>query len=696
GRRGKEGRRVYRSGDVVRRMRGGEIEYEGREDEQVKIRGNRVEIGEIEVAIREFQGVKDAVVLASRNSSSGIRIEGFVTAQAGGQIIEEDLRAHLRERLPEYMVPAVILSLDAIPINASGKADRTRLSEIGKNAKARHNDYVQPSSRSEIELARIWSEVLGVERVGIHDNFFALGGDSILAIQVVAKARRARIQLNPRQIFQNQTISQLAKLTTGTSHAAADREIVTGEAALTPIQHRFFDMNLYNPHHFNQGVMLELRERIDPRLMKTAIDHLLLHHDALRSRFKRDGAKWTQIIDGAGAAVPFTIVNLSALDGPARRAEMDRCAAQLQESLNITEGPLLRVGYFDFGEHEHGRLLIVIHHLVVDGVSWRILFEDLQAAYTDLSLGRAVDLPAKTTSVKRWASSLMEYAKTESLDSEMGYWVAPPRLSACRIPLDFSGGKNTVASTRTVSISLTDDQTRELMRGAAHQAQINETLLAAVVSSIARWTGAGSLLIDLEGHGREEIFSDSDLSRTVGWFTTIFPVLFQPKPSLQSADMVRSVGEHLRMLPRNGVGYGLLRYLSPMTEMREKLASMPESEIVFNYLGRFDRVFSDTSIFKWADEPIGPSQNQTEIRRYYIDISAIIVNGCLKCSLAYSENIHRRQTIEGLAEEIMKALLKVDSSSARIDTYSPSDFPDLELDQDGLDKILNEIADTFD
>ncbi|RMF29114.1 MAG: amino acid adenylation domain-containing protein, partial [Chloroflexi bacterium] len=393
------GARLYRTGDLVRFRPDGSLEFLGRIDHQVKVRGFRIELGEIEVALRRHPRIQEAVVLAREDRPGEKRLVAYVVPPPhdGAAPTVSELRTFLQETLPDYMVPAAFVVLDAMPLTPSGKVDRRALPAPDQARPDLEGAYVAPRTREEEILAQIWAEVLGVERVGVHDNFFELGGDSILSIQVIARANQAGLRLTPRHLFQAPTVAGLAALA-GTGRAVeAEQGIVEGPVPLTPIQHWFFERNLPNPHHWNQAVLLEVHRPLAPALLEQTIGHLLAHHDALRLRFRRRGEEgtrrrgdeamrrrgdeamrergdeagaWEQVNAGLEDTVPLTWLDLSALPEPARRPAIEATAAQAQASLNLTYGPLLRALYFDLGPDVPDRLLLVIHHLAVDGVSW--------------------------------------------------------------------------------------------------------------------------------------------------------------------------------------------------------------------------------------------------------------------------------------------------------------------------------------
>ncbi|HEX7239391.1 MAG TPA: non-ribosomal peptide synthase/polyketide synthase, partial [Longimicrobiaceae bacterium] len=445
---GEAGARLYRTGDRVRWNGRGEVEFLGRADAQVKIRGFRIEPGEVEAVLLEQERVREATVVV-REDGGEKRLVAYVVGDAGTSAAE--LREELRRRLPEYMVPAAIVPLEALPLTPHGKVDRRALPapRWGGDAAA----YAGPTTVVESLLCRIWTEMLGVERVGVADNFFDLGGDSILAIQVVSRARRHGLKVAPRQLFERPTIARLAEVVepVGAGIAAAEGP-VAGRAPLTPIQHWFLAREQAAPHHFNQALLLTPREALDPLRLDGAMAALEAHHDALRLRFGRgeEGA-WTPVHAGTGDRTPPGVLDLAHLPGEERRRALETAAGQVQRSLELARGPLLRAALFDLGGGGQ-RLLLVVHHLVVDGVSWRILLEDLEAAYAQLARGEAVRLPAKTTSWRAWAERLAEHARSAPVAEEAAYWTAQAAKEVAPLPVDDAGGENTVAEARAVTV----------------------------------------------------------------------------------------------------------------------------------------------------------------------------------------------------------------------------------------------------
>jgi thioester reductase-like protein/non-ribosomal peptide synthase protein (TIGR01720 family) len=711
------GERLYKTGDLARYLPDGNIEFLGRIDHQVKIHGFRIELGEIEAALRQYPAVRETVVVVREEQSGNKRLVAYVVPEKQFTPTTSDLRDFLQEKLPEYMIPSAFVRLKTLPLTPNGKVDRQALPAPDTSRSNLEETFVAPRSTAEKLLAEIWTQILRLENIGIYDNFFELGGDSILSMQIIAKANQAGLQLTPKQLFEHQTIAELAAVAGTNRTIQAEQGLVTGAVPLTPIQHWFFEQNLPDSHHWNQAILLEVRQAIAPVLLEQAVQKLLEHHDALRLRFVHQEGNWQQhnatacfqnsdppqpplsrgensvkvpsdikgeassgvplqkgdgrgisegdlggspgleILPSPDVIVPLTHINLSTVSETEQESAISDAATKLQTSLNLSSSPLVRVAWFDLGASKPSRLLIIIHHLAVDGVSWRILLEDLQTIYQQLNQGETIQLPPKTTSFKHWAERLQEYAQSAALQQELDYWLAESRQQIVRLPVDFPGGSNTVAEAATVSVALSREETQALLQvvPAAYQTQINEVLLAALVQGFVetfRWncTSERSLLIDLEGHGREAIFDDVDLSRTVGWFTTIFPVLLNIEEASSLGDALKAVKEQLQCIPNRGIGYGVLRYLS------KSLQPHPKAEIRFNYLGQTDQVFQESSLFKPAQESCGVRRSLRGNRSYLLDINGIVADGQLQLDWTYSKVVHRQATIERLAESFIKAL----------------------------------------
>ena len=670
--------KLYKTGDLVRYRPDGNLEFIGRIDNQVKIRGFRIELGEIEAAIAQHPAVEEIAVIAKVDVPDRKYLVAYIVSNQSDTLSKGELRGFLKEKLPDYMVPGVFLMLDSLPLTPNGKIDRQALSMLETVHQELAAAFVPPSTWQEELLIKIWCEVLRVEKVGIHNNFFELGGDSILSIQIISKANQVGLQITPKQIFQHQTIAELAIVANTTETRKAEQGLVTGLLPLTPIQHSFFAENLPSPHHWNQAFLLEVQQELDPTKLQQALQQLLVHHDALRLRFIQSDSGWQQINAPTDEIVPFCLIDLSTLPANQQTSAIEAKASELQTSLNLESGPLLQVALFHLGSGKRDRLLLIIHHLAVDGVSWRILLENLQTAYQQLQNGKPIQLPLKTTSFKHWAEKLTAYAQKDVAKKELTYWQNISSTQINHLPIDCTQGDNTEASACTVSVSLNLEETRALLQEVpkAYRTQINDILLTALVQVLATWSQSTSVLIELEGHGREEILSDVDLSRTVGWFTTVFPVLLKLEPTDNLGNILKSIKEQLRAVPNRGIGYGLLRYLSGDAEITSLLSATPQPEVSFNYLGQFDWGMQENSFFKLAPESVGSEHSQEGSRIHLLAINGLVVKGQLQLYWTYSENFHSSATIESLAQDFAATLRRLIAHclSTDAENYTPDVF----------------------
>jgi len=687
-------RRLYRTGDLARYRPDGHIEFLGRADGQVKVRGFRIELGEIESVLRQHPMVKEAVVLAHEvEGTSGMqRLVAYVVPAQSTALDIDDVRSYLSARLPEYMLPTLFVPLDALPLLPNGKVDRRRLPTPQEAEAATRTGFVAPRNETERILADIWAKVLGIERVGINDNFFALGGDSILSIQVIARAGQAGLHLTPRQLFQAPTVAGLAALAQPTHTGQAEQGIVEGPAPLTPIQRWFFEQDLPDPHHYNQALLLEVREPLDRSLLEAAVGHILAHHDALRLRFVRNDDGWQQMYAAPDGAVPLLWEDISGIPEDRQPGEIAARSAEVQASMDLERGPLLRLAYFDRGPGRTARLLLAAHHLVIDGVSWRILLEDLQQAYTQLRSGTAVRLPPKTTSYKVWAERLLADAQSQALQGELAYWLSIGQARSAPLPADFSNGDNSEAAACNIEVLLDTEETKALLHDVpqAYGTEINDALLTALVQAYGAWAGWPDVVIDLEGHGREDLFEGVDVSRTVGWFTAVYPVHLALSQASNPGEALKQIKEQLRTVPRRGIGFGQLRYLNGDGEVAARLKALPRADISFNYLGQFDQTLPAESLFAVAGEEIGPARSPRGQRSHLIDVNAAVVGGRMQIVWTYSKHIHRRETVQRLADDFAAALRTLidHCRSPEAGGYTPSDFRLLKVDQKQLDKLL--------
>ncbi|ACE85089.1 non-ribosomal peptide synthetase [Cellvibrio japonicus] len=704
--------RLYRTGDLVRLNADGLAEYVGRGDNQVKIRGFRIELGEIESCLLGAPGVREAAVLAVGNEGHR-QLVGYLSGQVLADETIDTFKArvkdYLQQQLPDYMVPAQLIVLDRLPLNPNGKLDRRALPapEIAALTQA----YTQPESDLERELADIWSKVLNVDSVGIDHNFFELGGDSILSIQVVSRARQRGIHFKPKDLFQYQTVRTLARVATLKTQASdglaltVEQGPLAGPSPMTPIQHWFFTLNVPHPPHWNQAVWLDMSEPVKPVLLELALQRLIHHHDALRLRFDQQEGQWQAAyqasVDLNGAAQPLLqVVNVAQVTDASPDVDA------VQRSLDLQQGPLLR-GLLLQAKNGGQRLLLVIHHLVVDGVSWRILLEDLQLCYRQLHAGAEIHLPAKTTAFRDWAAYWSDYANSDAIPEALAWWQTEldfaglsngtqgdaievnPTAKKHALPCDFPAGENLEWQANTLTVCLDPDQTQALLQRApaAYRTQVNDLLLTALARVLCRWTGDESVLVQLEGHGREYTEDILDLTRTVGWLTAAYPVRLTPDMGDRVAS-IKAVKEQLRSVQSRLQSYGPLRYLATGW-VREAMAALPVPSLTFNYLGQIDQGIDQDGLFRWAGgaetgnrDPEAPLPND-------ISIDGQVQGGALVLRWTYSAARYRESTIAELAEDYIRELDTL-IATCLVDTnggLTPSDFPLAQLSQVQLDAL---------
>ncbi|WP_194791292.1 amino acid adenylation domain-containing protein [Pseudomonas sp. UFMG81] len=671
------GARLYRTGDLARYSADGSLEYIGRIDHQVKIRGFRIELGEIQRCLQNHPQVAQALVLVDESGPSK-QLVGYLVAkagvEAGGSTFRQGLRDYLRSELPDYMVPAHLMALDAWPLTSNGKLDRKALPK--PDASLSRGAWVAPQDALQAELVALWEEVLKRQPISIDDNFFELGGDSIISIQLVSRARQAGIRFSAKDLFQHQTVQSLARVAQRSEVLAQDLGPVVGEAPLTPIQHWFFEQPVAHRAHWNQSVLLDLRSPIDPLHLRGALASVLRQHDALRLRFTEQAGQWQQHHAAEGAEQ--AVLHLATASD---ETELLALCNQAQASLDLSAGPLLRALLVDLADGGQ-RLLLVVHHLVVDGVSWRVLLEDLQQAARQLAAGQQPNLPAKTCAYQHWAQRLQQYATSPALLAEAGYWQAQYEGVEPGLPGQAEQGA-TAGEVRAVETRLDAEATRQLLQQApaAYRTQVNDLLLTALAQVICAWTGQASTLVQLEGHGREELFDEIDLSRTVGWFTSIFPVKLTP--ASDAAGSIKGIKEQLRAVPNKGIGFAILRYLADAG-----LNGLPAPAITFNYMGQFDASFDAQAAWQPARESGGDEQAPGGSVLDGLSINGQVYDGELCLSWSFAAQHFTEAQVQALADAYGQALRAlVAHCLASEGGLTPADVPLAQLQQPQLDAL---------
>ncbi|MBO0719579.1 MAG: amino acid adenylation domain-containing protein, partial [Blastocatellia bacterium] len=644
------GARLYRTGDLARWRLDGQLEFRGRIDEQVKLRGYRIELGEVEAAFDCCAGVSQAVAIV-REDEGRKQLIAFVVGESGASLNASEIRRQVSNRLPTYMIPHAIVQLERLPFSPNGKVDRKALPALDRGSPP-EDSYQAPRTEIEHVIAEIWGRALRKERVGVDENFFELGGDSILSIQIVARMRQAGLQATVRQIFQNQTVAELARSLEPGSWAGIEppQAIVTGAMDLTPMAAWFFEQKWRRPGHYNQAVMLRPRAPVDTASLVRTIRAILHHHDALRLRCHGGRCSIADIDQTP------VLVNIDLSEAPDRQKAFAAVVKRLQQSLDLEQGPIMRVGLIRIGDEEE-RLLWTIHHLAVDGVSWRILLDDLERAYGMALKNRDVHFGLKSHSFAQWATAQRQYAATDQLIDQIDYWRERVLAEVRPLPRSGMNSLHEHGQDDVVFMDLKPEKTRALVEGLPrwYGVGVREALLLALTAAVSRRTGCNQVRFDMESHGREEFQRGLDVSRTVGWFTSLYPVVLTDQEGTLE-ERLAAISESIRRIPDDGQSYGLLRYLHPDPDVRKNLSSSRQSEIIFNYLGQFDSTFGETGFFVRASESVGPTKGASETRPYPLEVSASILNGTLSLAIRFSPGLHGRTIVEELLHQIRSEL----------------------------------------
>ncbi|MCJ2174124.1 non-ribosomal peptide synthetase [Bacillus amyloliquefaciens] len=678
------GERMYRTGDLARWLPDGTIEYAGRMDDQVKIRGYRVELGEIEAALRSLDGVKEAAVSVRTGQSGNKELIAYMSLQA--DMDTEKVRSSLSKQLPNYMVPAYMMELEKLPLTPNGKLDRKNLPEPEL---ALQTAYTAPRNELEEQLSVIWQEVLGAKQVGIEDSFFELGGDSIKALQVSARLGRYGWKMTASDLFRHPSIKELAPLIRK-AERVIDQRPVEGDIPWTPVQHWFLSQRMENRNHFNQSVMMFSSDALHKQPLKEALEHLVIHHDALRITVSAENESFRQTNHGIQKDELYSLDIWDLSETDTWEKEIESEVAALQQRMDIEKGPLLKAGWFKTRSGDY--LFITVHHLAVDGVSWRILLEDLSAAYTQAVKGQPVQLPPKTDSFKQYAERLSEYAKSSKLMREEEYWRFIEEETAAELPYEKPQHQTGADSIRqTVSFTLTEEETSVLLQqvNRAYHTDTQDILLTAAALALQDWTGGGRLRIAMEGHGREHIMPELDISRTVGWFTSMYPVLIDLNTAgAELGTAVKTVKDTLGRIPDKGIGYGILKYMTPPEQKTIRFRQAPE--ISFNYLGQFNDT-EDQHTFSLSGLASGHDITPTWQREQAVEMSAMAAQNKLHFSLSYPPSRFRKETMEQLLQTLQQYLrdIMAHCTGKEEAEKTVSDFSSKTLTSDDLDSIAS-------
>ena len=678
--------RLYRTGDRAKWDASGQLHFLGRGDEQVKIRGYRIEPEEVEAALLNHSDIEDAIVLINENTA---QLTAFIKfSDAIERPSDEAIRSHLNKRLPEFMIPNQILVIDSWPRTANGKIDRKALlrkTELQRPFTSENEVMeMQPNENEDArKLLKIWRGVLKNPNIGLQDNFFQMGGDSILAIQTISKARQAGIPITVNQLFAEPTVAQLVSSPKQPGKIKAEQNEISGSITLTPIKHWFLEQNPDDPDWWNQSLLLEVNSGCKFGDMENILDHLLRHHDGFRAKVSKTSTGWSSFINQADARCELDHLDLSKVAQEEHEVLITNLANAIHQSMRLNSGNLLKAAFIGFGHSQSPQLLLIAHHWAVDAVSWGILQEDLNTLARQNQQDLPLVLPDKTTSIQAWADRLHSFSRSETIAKELSFWQGQPDSECANIPFDFNQKMpNDEASTRIAQLSMSAEQTAQLKAKSIElQYSLQKILLTSVTYALAQWTQESAILVGMEGHGREERIIDTiDLTRTIGWFTSYFPVVLELNPKADINVAIREVSAQLDEIPRKGIGFGVLKYLS---DHSEKLRKIPAPQTIFNYLGHRADHDTDPTLLVPLKDRIGTDRNPKSNRAAIFEINALIRGNSLELFWQYSEHLHAAKTIEGLIEKVRIGLEAV----IDVNDYR-NDFSNFDLDEDDLNVLF--------
>jgi len=610
-----------------------------------------------------YKHINQAVVTAKTDLAGDKYLAAYIVLEppvSEKAIAGEQLRRYLSGQLPGYMIPSYFVQLEEMPLTSNGKIDKKALPEPGLIT---HKDYQGPRNVNEEKLAAVWQDVLGSrnKRIGIKDNFFEIGGDSIKAIQISGRLQKFGLKLEIADLFGNPTIEALSKCVKKIERKIP-QGIVEGQVELTPTQERFFENHSTGNHHFNQAVMLYRAERFDNKTLSEVFTKIVEHHDALRMVYKKENHNWEQINRGlAGKLFDLEVIDLTGIIDTEIENEVKTAADRIQASFNLETGPLVKLGLFKTNTGDH--LLVVIHHLVVDGVSWRILLEDFATGYEQVQAGEKIKFQEKTDSYQHWAAQLKAYSFTKEFLRESGYWKTIENITVQKLPKEcreqtgIEKRKNKYL--QRIVMELEKEATGKLLQqvNAAYSTEINDILLTALGLAVKDWAKIDRVLVNLEGHGREQVIRDINVNRTIGWFTSLFPVMLDMRKAGELSYHIKSIKETLRRIPKKGIGYGILKYLTPR-EKKEGITCRAEPEISFNYLGQFGQE-SHTELIPFSHFSPGTTASPGMEHQYAIEINGMLVGKRLSITFSYNRHEYDKHRIEELSEGYRLHLLEI-------------------------------------
>uniref|UniRef100_UPI0030F99820 condensation domain-containing protein n=1 Tax=uncultured Wocania sp. TaxID=2834404 RepID=UPI0030F99820 len=673
--------KLYKTGDLAKYRNDGTIEFLGRIDQQIKIRGYRVELDDIESTISKNTLVNQAVVLVKQDEDKPKRLVAYIIPNI--PFNENELKLQLKKVLPDYMIPSSFVLIEKIPQLPNGKVDKKSLSKIQVELKpSNSNPAEKPKNDIEQKLLNIWEDILNIKSLSITDNFFEIGGDSILSIQIIAKARKAGLVIAPNQLFEHQTISELAMFVSLENETSKVTEaMVIGKVPLTPIQEWFFETHKTAPQYWNQIFKIQdLPKTVNKNLLSEITNHVIEIHDALRLSFYLENKTWTAKVLNPTNVEAFITVDISNENPSNYNSKIEAVLKDIQENITLEKGCLFKCIYFETGNIATNSILLLAHHLIIDFVSWQIILNSYTEAIYNNKLS---EKNTKTASIKTWGNHLLALVSSKTITDEIDFWKTQI-ANKINIPKDFEDKPPIFEKdVSDIYFEVEESITNNLINNAnnTYNTKIDELLLTALVDVLSLWCNNKKITLAMERHGRETLNTDIDLSNTVGWFTAFFPKTFNFESTTDLASKIITIKEQMRQIPNGGIGYGLLRYLT------SSLGNTEYPEIVFNFLGK--QSTGDSNIEFLSKNTRHPLSE----RHYYLEINALIKDGVLGLNWSFSNKIHKPETIKTLIDDFNEALKNIVAHCMSSNTvkYTPSDFEDVDLDQDDLDNLLNDL-----
>jgi amino acid adenylation domain-containing protein/non-ribosomal peptide synthase protein (TIGR01720 family) len=665
----RSGARMYRTGDRVHWRPDGTVAFLGRIDHQVKVRGFRIELGEIESVLASHPKVKQAVVIVREDRPGDKRLAAYTTAAPPADGANEkpatvgELRAHLKERLPDYMVPPIFIALDALPLTPNGKVDRKALPAPDRNRPELGEEYLAPRNPTEAALARIWSETLGLERIGVNDDFFELGGDSLMVIKVVSKANKEELGVTTKQLFQNRTIAELAAVA-GTQVLLAEQGSVSGDTPMTPAQLHFLELGHPNPAWHSLGALLEI-DVLHEDAVEKALRMLLEQHDNLRVRVvgSLDPAaplSERRLVTDPEPKLELHRFDLTGLSEEERQVRVRDTVFALTKGFDLANGPLFHAAIYDQGPGQPKMVFLNAHFFAADVGSWHPILDDFDTYYRHLAAngakGEEPPRMPKTTAAKQWSERLAERSESAELKEEIPFWTAEERRLATPLPYDHPDGHNRFSTATQFMTQFDEEETKALLvtLPRKHGVQIDGLLMTAILDAFHRWTGGRTFLVDLLGHGREALYDDTDLTRTVGWLNTIFPVALTLDDPDDVVASMKSLNKQIRSIPNGGLGYGILRYISRDPRMIEAMASLPQPQVFFNYFGPDNE--EQLATFRKNAHWGGYVLDKETRRLRPLAVGVFVKHNRMLIKWEYSPTLHDADTVKAVVEHAEDAL----------------------------------------